>query len=234
MGKVRWTLRKRRVCPYLLQMGMMRIVTKEVLKGERSQRKTRARLLHQLDPNLHLLKRSRNSSSLSLSLKLRRMNRVELGLGGDLLAKATITLIKHPNSSSISSSRVEFRLLRIIANEIVVVVGQLISAGILRTMLVRTLCSVAMASPNLLHQINQMMAVHHEVAEVVDQTTRAKVDGNLHRHLHLRAEVAEVQEEEKAEGMVMAAIIEKEDTVEEADDRDLEIRSLHIHIKKKS
>ena len=160
------------------------------------------------------------------------MNRVELGLGGDLLAKATITLIKHPNSS-ISSSRVEFRLLRIIANEIVVVVGQLISAGILRTMLVRTLCSVAMASPNLLRQINRTMAVHHVVVEEVDQTTREKVDGNLHRHLHLRAEVAEVQEEEKAEGMVMAAIIEKEDTVEEADDRDLEIRSLHIHIKKK-
>lgn len=209
----------------------MRIVTKEVLKRKRSQRKTRARHLHQLDPNLHLLKRSRNSSS--LNLKLRRMNRVELGLGGDLLAKATITLIKHPNSSSISSSRVEFRLLRIIANEIVVVVGQLISAGILRTMLVRTLCSVAMASPNLLRQINRTMAVHHVVVEVVDQTTRAKVDGNLHRHLHLRAEVAEVQEEEKAEGMVMAAIIEKGDTVEEADDRDLEIRSLHIHIKKK-
>ena len=155
------------------------------------------------------------------------------------MAKATITLIKHPNSSSISSSRVEFRLLRIIANEVVVVVGQLISAGILRTMLVRTLCSVAMASPNLLRQINRMMAVHHVVVEeeVVVRTTRAKVDGSLHRHrhLHLRAEVAEVQEEEKEQGKVMAAIIENEDNMEEeADDRDLEIRSLHIHIKKKS
>ncbi len=77
--------------------------------------------------------------------------------------------IKQHSSKHSSSIRVGFRFHRTKVNEVavetVVVVGQSINEGILRTMLVRTLRSVVMASHNLLHPIKRVMVAHHVVVD---------------------------------------------------------------------